>query len=176
MNMVIESIMEAIMKKVYDTLIALYSKLPTANVHKSSNLELSELDKIVSVIKAYGQPVIMGTGLAISQIKLDTNASEADKLDIRNKGYVGKYKGCPVVEILNSFEDEDNSVKTMSDKYLFILPSGQEKVIKVAMEGGLFLLDTVGKDRTVNFDGYQKVGVGTLAVNNVGMYQIESLT
>lgn len=174
-NMVVDAIMEAVMTKVYVALTGIFSKLPVANAHTSATLDKVELDKIINVIKAYGQPVIMGTPLAISQITLDQYATELDKLDIRNKGYLGQYKGCAVVEIPNSFTDETNTTKVFDDQYLFIIPAGQDKIVKVATEGGLKVREQNGQDWTVNFEAYQKVGVSVLAVNNIGMYKITNL-
>lgn len=174
-NLVIDAITEGILIKVHQTLISIMSKLPTANKHSAPNMEKSELDRIINTIKAYGQPVIMGTPRALATIQLDTYASEADKLDIRNKGYLGIYKGCAVVELQNSFEDASNTKKVFDDAYVFILPSSNEKIVKVALQGGIKTKDSEGADWTYNFEAYQKVGVGILAVNNIGMYEITDL-
>lgn len=174
-NMVVEAITEAIMEKVYLALIGIYSKLPVANAHTSASLDKTELDKLINVVKAYGQPVIMGTPLAVAQISLDTYATEVDKMDIRNQGYLGQYKGCSVVEVANSFTDETNTTKVFDDQYLFIIPAGQDKIVKVATEGGLKVRETQGQDWTTNFEAYQKVGVSVLSVNNIGMYKITNL-
>lgn len=174
-NMVVDAIMESILKKVYQALISVYTKVPAVNAHTSADLDKAELDKIINVVKAYGNPVLMGTPRAVASMTLDTYASELDKIDIRNKGYLGMYKGCPVVEIPNSFEDESNTVKVFDDQYLFVIPAGAEKVVKVAMEGGLKTRETNGADWTVNFESYQKVGVSVLAVNNIGVYKITNL-
>lgn len=176
-NMVTDAINEAILIKVHQALVGVYDKLPTVNKHSAPTVDVAELDKIINVVKAYGQPVIMGTPVALGQLPLTfpTNPSEVEKLEIRNKGYIGVYKGCACVELANSFVDGDNAVKMFDDKYLFIIPSGGEKIVKVAMEGGLVTREANGQDWTVNFEAYQKVGVGIQAVNNIGMYIVESL-
>jgi hypothetical protein len=174
-NEVVNAIMEAIMRKVYQTLIGVYSKLPAVNAHTTPAFDGAEFTKVANVIKAYGNPVIMGTPLAVAQIPLDTYASEADKMDIRNKGFLGMYKGMSVVELPQSFEDETNLVKVFDDQYLFIIPAGAEKIVKVALEGGLKTRESNGQDWTVNFEAYQKVGVSTFAVNNIGMYKMTNL-
>jgi hypothetical protein len=175
-NMVVDAIMEEILKRVYNALIGIFAKLPNANKHTSATLDKAELDKILNVVKAYGNPIIMGTPVALAQITLDSYASEADKNDIRNKGLLGIYKGCPVVEMPNSFEDTENTIKTFTDKYLFILPSSQERIVKVAMEGGLKTREREMEDWTTEYEAYQKVGVAVLAVNNIGMYEISGLS
>jgi hypothetical protein len=174
-NLVVDAIMETILVKVYDALISVYAKLPAVNKHTATTLDTAELDRIINVVKAYGSPVIMGTPVALSAIPLTEYASEADKLDIRNKGYLGQYKGVSCVELANSFEDASNTVKTLRDDYLFILPAGAEKIVKVATEGGTHIDDHKGADWTYNFEMYQKVGVAVYAVNNIGIYVNSSL-
>lgn len=173
MNEVINAIMESILKMVQISFEGLYKRLPAANLHTSTSLDEKEFKKIISVVKAYGQPVIIGTPLALANIPFNTKeASEADKMDIRNKGYLGMYNGCPVVELPNSFEDKDNTIPVLDDKNIYVLPSGQEKVIKVCLEGGMHTRTTDGADWTTNFEAYQKVGVTILGVNNLGVYRL----
>jgi hypothetical protein len=176
-NMVSDAINEAILVKIHQALVGIYASLPLANKHSSPSIEQAEFDKILNVVKAYGQPVIMGTPVALGQLPISypNNPSDADKNDIRNKGYVGMYKGAVCVELANSFEDANNAVKMFDDKYIFIVPAGGEKIVKVAMEGGLITRESNGQDWTVNFEAYQKVGVGIQAINNIGMYIVENL-
>jgi hypothetical protein len=176
-NMVSDAINEAILIKVHQALVGIFNSLPAVNKHSSPEVDTAELDKIINVVKAYGQPIIMGTPVALGQLPVNypANPSEADKADMRSKGYIGMYKGCACVELANSFYDADNAVKMFDDKYLFIIPSGGEKIVKVAMEGGLITREANGQDWTVNFEAYQKVGVGIQAINNIGMYIVETL-
>lgn len=178
-NLCIDAINVAILRKVYVALTGIYSKLPAVNAHTSSTLDASELDKIIAVVKAYGKgsPVIMGTPLAVQQVPINfaTYGAEQDRNDLREMGYIGKYKGCEVVELPQSFEDVDNAVEIFDNQYLFIIPAGQEKVVKVAMEGGLITKDSTGEDWTYNFSAYQKVGCAVFFVNNLGMYKMTSL-
>jgi hypothetical protein len=165
------------MEKIYTALKGVYADLPTVNAHTSPTLDTTELDKIINVVKAYGQPIIMGSSLAVQQIPVSypSAPSEADKIEMRTKGYVGMYKSCSVVELPNSFEDEENTVKVFDDQYLFIIPAGNEKIVKVALEGGLITRESQGQDWTSNFEAYQKVGTAVYFVNNIGMYKISSL-
>lgn len=171
-NRVIDAIMEGILTKVYNSLMAIYSSLPNANKHQNATLDKAEFDKIISTVKAYsGKAIIMGTSLALSKIVLDQYASELDKEDIRNKGYLGLYKGCAVVEIPQSFEDESNTTKIFDEDFLFVLPSANEKLVLVALQGGIKTKDSEGADWTYNFEAYQKVGVAIKQVQHVGMYK-----
>lgn len=173
-NLVIKAINDKILEMIYEAVEKLIDKVPKANKSKGTGtIVKKDFDKIVSVVKAYGNPVIMGTPLALSQLPIDVQmATELDKMDMRLKGYLGTYKGCPVVEIENSFEDGRNEKPVFDDTKLFIIPSGDERVVKVAMKGGMKLKTTEGADWTTNFEVYQKVGVAVLAVNHIGIYEI----
>lgn len=173
-NLVINAINDAILEKVYNALMSLIDKVPSVNTAKGTGtIVKKDFDKIISIVKAYGQPVIMGTPLALAELPLDKElATDADKMDIRLKGYLGTYRGCSVVEIENSFEDGRNTKPVFDDSKIFIIPSGQERVIKVAMKGGMKLKTTEGTDWTTNFEAYQKAGVAVLAVNHIGIYEI----
>jgi hypothetical protein len=155
--------------------MSLVSKVPTVNKHVEATNESfneAELLRIVNIIKSYGNPVIIGTPQAVSQIPMNNTASQTDMDDLRNHGYIGIYRGTPVVEIPNSFEDKENTIPTLNDNFLFIIPSGQEKMIKVAMEGGLHTRSVQEGDWTYSFETYQKVGVSVFEVNNIGIYQM----
>lgn len=172
MNDVISAIMEEIYKMVQSAFEKMYANMPQTNTHTAPTLDEAEFKKLLSVVKAYGSPVIMGTPLAVAQLPLTANASELDKIDLRNLGRLGMYNGCPVIELPNSFEDESNTTPVLDDKNIYIIPSGAEKVIKVALEGGMHTRDTDGTDWTINFEAYQKVAVSILATNNIAVYRL----
>ena len=145
----------------------------SANKHEDSSLVEKELKKLINVVKAYGQPIICGTFLGISEIPFDD--SDDSKDDKRNNGYVGKYLGCPVIALDNSFEDMDNTVSALDDAYLFIIPQGKERIVKVALEGGVNVRGNDGKDWTKNFEAMQQAGCVVLHNNNFAMYKNTSL-
>lgn len=175
MNMVISAINDYILEKIYDCLMSLVSKVPTVNKHvETASASFSETDfnRIINIVKAYGSPCIIGTSMAVANIPMNNSASQADMDDLRNRGYIGLYRGVPVIEIQNSYENADNTTPVFDDNFLFVIPSGQEKMIKVAMEGGLHTRSTQEQDWTYSFETYQKVGVSVYEVNNIGIYQM----
>lgn len=170
---VLDAIEEVIYQKVFLAMTGAYATMPAANKHSDTTFTATEFDRILSTVKAYGNPVIFGTFAAVSTIPFDE--SDASKDDKRNQGYVGRYKGADVVAIANSFEDEENTIKTISDEYLFVVPAGKEKLVKLALEGGLNVRGEDGKDWTKNFEAMQEAGVAVLTVNNWGAYRNTSL-
>jgi hypothetical protein len=174
-NLVINSINDYILQKIYACLISLTSKVPTVNKHVEATndaFDETSFKRIINIVKAYGSPVIIGTSQAVSAIPMNNANSQADMDDLRNNGFIGIYHGTPVVEIENSFEDKENTIPTLNDNFLFIIPSGQEKIIKCATEGGLHTRSVQEQDWSMSFETYQKVGVSVFEVNNIGIYQM----
>lgn len=97
-------------------------------------------------------------------------ASE-DISDIHRFGTIRVFRGTPVVELRQSFVDENNEKVWIHPQYAYVLPTGREKVVKVVMEGQTQMYDFTNRDQSIEVMTYRKVGVGILAYNNWGIYQ-----
>ena len=147
-----------------------------------SDFDASKVDALINTVRAYGNPVLVCTPAFAATIpgnyvvaNSQTRISAQDAEDVREYGYVKMYKGCPVMTIPNSFTDESNSVKTLSDEYLYIVPAVNSKLANVVLEGGVEIDEFKNKDRTIELSAYQKVGVGILHTNDWAIYQNTSL-
>lgn len=155
-----------------------------ANYYSGAAFTPTEMDKLISVIRAYGAPVIYASpefAATISNITgvptANPNLPEADLNDIREFGYVGRYKGCPVIVLPQSFADVDNKVKLADPKVAYIIPQGEEKLVKILLEGGIQIKDQAGKDWSEEYQMYQKVGMGLVSFPNYwAMYNNTSLS
>jgi hypothetical protein len=86
------------------------------------------------------------------------------------KGYFANYKGYRVIILPQSFEDETNAKKVIDPGFVWIIPSGHEKPVKVAFEGGTIVDEWVNKDRSREIQVYKKVGVGVIASPDLCVY------
>lgn len=168
MNDVMDAIEDAIYEKVHAALVGAYTTMPAANKHTAATMVEADLTRIINTVRAYGNPVIFATYAGAATIPFDE--SDASKDDKRNKGYVGRYKGCDVVVIENSFEDDDNAVASLDDSYIFVIPAGKEKLVKLGIEGSPEIRDENGKDWTQNFEAKVEAGVAVLTNNHFGIY------
>ena len=91
--------------------------------------------------------------------------------DIAAFGRVKMFRGCPIVELPQSFLDEKNEQVMINPQFAYVLPSGKEKVVKIAMEGGTQMYDVTNPDQSIEIHTYRKIGVGILAFNNWGIYK-----
>lgn len=173
-DLCIEAITEEINDRIYQAVMDTYANLPTPNKHESSGIDEASLLKITQIVGSYGSPVIYGTkrGLAELTSLLDPAlATDQDKNDLRERGFVGKWKGTPVYEIKNVVTDETNEKFKYSDAYLFVFPQGKESYIKVGFEGEAFVKDQENADWTVDFDIAKRVGISVLVNNHIGIYK-----
>lgn len=173
-DLCVEAITEEINNRIYQVVMDTYGKLPTTNKHESAGIDEASLLKIAQIVSSYGAPTIYGTkrGLAELTSLLDPAlASEKDKAELRDNGFIGKWKGIPVCEIKNVVTDETNEKFKYSDAYLFLLPQGKEAYVKVGFEGDALVKDQENADWTVDFDIAKRVGVSVLVNNHIGIYK-----
>lgn len=172
-DLAIEAVEEKLYDKVHMALIDTYKNLPEPNKATADKVDVNKLNKLIQVVKSYGNPIILGTGLGLAELP-DLESDEA-RSDVYNQGYVGKWKGVPVVEIKNVVVDESNEEFKFEDRYLYIVPEGKDKIVKVAIEGGSEVREEPGKDWTTNFEINVKNGVAVLQNHHIAIYDNASL-
>jgi hypothetical protein len=74
--------------------------------------------------------------------------------------------GTPIVELKQSYLDENNNILMINPNYAYILPAGKEKIVKVLLEGSTQMYDVVNPDQSIEVHTYKKIGVGILTFNN----------
>ena len=103
--------------------------------------------------------------------------SDNMKDQLWNNGAFAAYKGHTVVILPQSFEDETNAKKVIDPSIAYIIPTGTEKPVKVAFEGGAQVRSFENRDWSTEIQTYQKVGIATYLVNpGICVYENTSLT
>lgn len=180
-ELITKGIEEQVYAEVRDALVKTYDSLPTANKHTDATTNMKEIRKIIGTVQAYsgGAVNIFCTPAFAATLDIDTKyVGDADKNDIREKGYLGKVFGANVVVLEQSFTDETNSEKIFNDQYAFVVPSGgsaDEKIVKVVLEGDTIVKDIENADSSMEFSAYKKLGTAILATNHFGVYRNTSL-
>lgn len=173
-----DEVVNAIEAKVYEKIVleinTLYSEIPQSNKKSGSTVDEKQFDRIVQIVSSYsqGKPMIVGTFLGLAELPA-IDAPEA-KNDIYRNGFMGYYKGCPVVELQNVVSDTTNESFVLEDRYIYVLPQGADKVIKVAT-GDTLVREKQGEDWTEGFIMATEVSTAVLAHENVGAYDVASL-
>ena len=182
MSVLTEAQVDGIYGEVQKALMAAVEKMPTPN-KVVGDYSADALLKLVNVVKTYGggatifaSPEFIAAMGPDAIVPAIANAAQAiyspkDLEDIANYGAIKMFRGTPVVELRQSFLDETNTQVMIHPQFAYVLPSGKEKIVKIAMEGGTQMYDVVNPDQSIEIHTYRKIGVGILAFNNWGVYK-----
>ena len=178
-----EIIMDGMLDRIYEMIQGCLLKSwnmagrPAANKVAVSAFDASALRKLCNTVAAYGAPVIYCSREFASEManylvaNNTTKLSDQDMTDVRERGYIGKFFGTPVVVMPQSFTDETNSKLAMNPCFAYVIPAGREKLVKVCMEGEARFREKVGEDWGITLEGYKKFGVAMVNTPNYwGIY------
>lgn len=177
-NIVLEGMDELILREIAKALMASIEQLPAANRVAATGFDETGMDRLVSVVSAYGTPVIYCTReFAVKMVPQEGWISDNMRDERWANGFLANYKGVRVVLLPQSFEDETNATKVIDPGYAWIMPTGSnEKPVKIAFEGSAHMREVENDDWSREMQVYQKVGVGVMFTNNMASYVDQSLT
>ena len=155
---------------------------PAANVVIANGFDSDKMFKLCGVAKAYGQgavifapPEFIGEMGADAIVPVGTNYQgvyHPQDIDaIHNTGYVNLFRGYPIVQIPQSFIDENNDKTWIDPQLAYILPTGGEKPVKVVYEGQTQVKDHDNKDNSMEINVWKKMGCAILTYHNWCIYQ-----
>ena len=181
LNIVMAGLDECIYMEIEKQLIGAAQNVQTANVNNMSTqngFNEKEMDRLLSISDSYGgrATIYCTFEFAATMIPSDNRWSNEMKNTMWNNGYLGTYKGHQVIVLPQSFEDETNSKKVIDPAYAWIIPTGAEKPVKIAFEGGTIVDEYTNYDRSKEVQIYKKVGVRAIFSNDICVYKNTSLT
>ena len=181
LNIVMAGLDECIYMEIEKQLIGAAQNVQTANVNNMSTqngFNEKEMDRLLSISDSYGgrATIYCTFEFAATMIPSDNRWSNDMKNAMWNNGYLGAYKGHQVIVLPQSFEDETNSKKVIDPSYAWIIPTGAEKPVKIAFEGGTIVDEYTNYDRSKEVQIYKKVGVRAIFSNDICVYKNTSLT
>lgn len=159
-----------------------------ANVTVGNDFDGQEMMKLISTVRSYGNGAVifappefvaaMGAD-AIVPIPQNGNYGgvyHPQDIDaIHNTGYINLFRGTPIVQIPQSFVDENNVETWIDPQLAYVLPTGGERVVKVVFEGNTQMWDFVNADQSMEIHTYRKIGTAILAYHNWGIYKNENI-
>ena len=188
-GIVTEGLENAIYVEVQKALVAALRVMPATNKY-SGAWSAAEMVRLLNVIRAYGSPVIFAPPEFIADMGPDAIVpvgtygesypshgvySPKDIEAIHDFGFINVFRGAPIVQIPQSFVDENNKETYVNPRLAYIFPAGQEKVVKVVLEGATQIRDHENKDNSMEVYAWKKMGCAILTHHNWAMYQNESL-
>lgn len=165
-----EGVVDRIFEMVQSCLLESWkmSGRPARNKIAVNGFDVAAMRDLCNTVAPYGAPVIYCSpefaSEMINAIVYDTKIKipEQDVMDIRERGYIGKFFGTPVIVLPQSFVDENNEKLVMNPSFAYVIPAGKEKLIKVGFEGAPHVCDWTNRDHSMEIQMYQKVGVGMI--------------
>lgn len=187
MDIIIEGLSDSIYKEVQGALKAAINAedRPAANKATVAGFDATELDKLINTVSAYGDSVTIYCTKAFASTLYnapgwvgDANPMTAlqDYNDVREMGYVGRYKGTNVVLLSQSFADEDNTEAIVDDQYAYIMPAGKEKPVKIGIEGGTLIDEQRLQDGSIEVQAQHMFDVAVVANNYWAIYRNTELS
>ena len=186
-EVITEGIQDRIFEMVQEVLLASWNAAgrPARNKVTSNGFNAAALKKLCNTVAAYGAPVIYCSpefaADMVNVVVYNTavvKVPEQDAIDVRERGYIGKFMGVPVVVMPQSFTDETNTKLAMNPSFAYVIPGGKEKLVKVGIEGSPYFRewDDHEGDNSIDLQGYVKVGVGMYSTPNYwGIYYNSAL-
>lgn len=178
LDILMEGIDECIYVEIEKQLIGAVASIQPANKTQQNSFVEKKMDELLSIADSYGSrsTIYCTFEFAATMIPSDARMSDAMKNTLWSNGYIGNYKGHQVVVLPQSFEDETNAVKVIDPSYAWIIPTGADKPVKIAFEGGAIADEYTNYDRSREIQVYKKVGVRAIFSNAICVYQNTSLT
>lgn len=181
LNIVMAGLDECIYMEIEKQLIGAAQNVQTTNpnnITTQTQFVEKEMDRLLSISDSYGgrATIYCTFEFAATMVPSDNRWSNDMKNAMWNNGYLGAYKGHQVIVLPQSFEDETNSKKVIDPAYAWIIPTGAEKPVKIAFEGGTIVDEYTNYDRSKEVQIYKKVGVRAIFSNDICVYKNTSLT
>lgn len=155
---------------------------PTVNKFTHNSFDGAEMMKLINVVRAYGESaVIFAPPEFVAAMGPDAIVpggtgvqgvyAPDDIASIHEKGYITMFRGTPIVQIPQSFVDENNQKTWIDPRLAYILPTGGEKVVKVVLEGDTQVNDFKNRDNSMEIHVYKKMGAAILTHYNWAIYE-----
>lgn len=183
-DLVLEGMDETVYREIAKSLKAAVTDIKAVNKTKQTSFDEAEMDRLLAIADSYGKSTIYCTfEFAATMLPVSSGGatnwnafSDNMKDQLWNNGAFAAYKGHTVVILPQSFEDETNAKKVIDPSIAYIIPTGAEKPVKVAFEGGAQVRSFENRDWSTEIQTYQKVGIATYLVNpGICVYENTSL-
>ena len=160
---------------------------PAVNLVSKNTFVAEDMVKLINIVRAYGPnavifapPEFVAAMGADAIVPVGTNYkgvySPQDIEAIHDTGYINIFRGTPIVQIPQSFIDENNEKTWIDPQLAYVLPAGKEKVVKVVLEGNTQIHDFTNRDNSMEIHAYKKMGCAILTHYNWGIYQNTGIT
>lgn len=184
MEVLTEGLTDAVFYEVQKALRAAFNVSPNTNTQTYANtFNATEMVRLMNIVRAYGDNVVifappefvaaMGPDAIVPIISGAAQGihSPDDIESIHNTGFIHLFRGAPIVQIPQSFIDENNDKTWIDPQVAYILPTAGEKVVKVVLEGATQIREHENKDNSMEIYAWKKMGCAILTYHNWAIYR-----
>ena len=184
MEVITEGLVEAAFVEVQRALKAAVDAKgrPAVNKTVQNKFDPAEMLKLITIVRAYGsRAVILAPPEFVAAMGPDAivpvganyqGVYHPQDIDaIHNQGYINIFRGTPIVQIPQSFIDENNEKTWIDPQLAYVFPAGQERVVKIVFEGQTQIYDFVNPDNSMEIHTYKKMGAAIVTHHNWCIYQ-----
>lgn len=173
---------DAVYGEVQKALRAAAGQMQATNRVIANTFKSADMIKLVNVVRAYGSGAVifappefvaaMGPDAIVPVGANYQGIYHPQDIDaIHNTGYINIFRGTPIVQIPQSFVDENNKTTWIDPQLAYVLPTGNERVVKIVFEGNTQIYDFVNRDQSMEIHTYRKLGAAILTYHNWGIYK-----
>ena len=178
MEIVTEGLENAVYVEVHKALVNAIGTLENdANTMKVvvDNHDPAELQKLIGKVRSYGRgAAIFATPEFIEAMGADAIAPETYSPDdieaIHKTGRIKIFRGTPVIELPQSYTDENHNHTYLPSSVAYVFPTGGQKLVKVVLEGNTQIYDAVNRDQSIEINVYKKMGAAVMSSTDWGVY------
>lgn len=193
MSLILEGIQEAVFGEVQKCLLAAINapNRPAANYVETAGFDADEMGKLCAICRAYGGsatifappefiaamgpdaiglPIVFPKGQTATGVATPMYPIE-DIQAIHNTGYIQQFRGNAIVQLPQSYVDENNEVTQINPGVAYVFPTGGEKVVKIVFEGDTIVKEWENRDNSMEIQAYKKIGCAIITNNNWCIYQ-----
>ena len=178
MEIVTEGLENAVYVEVHKALVNAIGTLENdTNTMKVvvDNHDPAELQKLIGKVRSYGRgAAIFATPEFIEAMGADAIAPETYSPDdieaIHKTGRIKIFRGTPVIELPQSYTDENHNHTYLPSSVAYVFPTGGQKLVKVVLEGNTQIYDAVNRDQSIEINVYKKMGAAVMSSTDWGVY------
>jgi hypothetical protein len=174
------ALIDELVNAIYDEIVTALNTAIDGTTFKKTHTETTDafsvegMLSLVSYAKSFGVggATIVGVSAMCSRIKDADFISDVDKADMRERGYIGKFRSADIVCIEQTYDKDGNAL--FPEDALFVFPSGsrpEDKFVKVGYEGGTEIKEKEQDDRSLTYEVYAKLGVLLGNADGVSVYK-----
>lgn len=181
LDIVTEGYEIAVYKEILKQLVSLKSNtvIPSNNIISANGWDPRGFHALLGIARSYDEPTIFTTYMFAADMIPHMNViTEGQKEEVQNKGYIGQYMGAKIVILPTSFYTTGNEAEdvTFPAGMALIMPTGQEKPVKLVFEGETLTQEFQNRDWSKEIQMYKKFGTALFANPGICIYENTALS